>query len=405
MKWEMKTFDKLCDEITVGFVGTMAAHYADEGITFLRSQNIEPFKLNLELSQLKFITPDFHSKIQKSALRAGDIAIVRTGYPGTACVIPDTLGDANCADLVIARPSQGVDSRFICYVINSPYTKAMIGGSLVGSAQKHFNVGVAKRLEIPCPPLPIQQKITSILSAYDDLIENNQKRIRLLEEAAQRLYQEWFVKFRFPGWKEVEMVNGLPEGWERKQIGEVCDTIGGGTPSTKEPRFWEGGEIIWFSPTDLSKKNSLVLLDSATKITQEGLKNSSAKILPPRTILMSSRATIGLFGIINKPCSTNQGFISIIPKNADFRYYFLFNLISRKLEIINNANGSIFKEITKKKFREMEVLMPPAELAKRFNSLTEIFLGQVENLEMQNQKLKEARDLLLPRLMNQTIEV
>ena len=101
------------------------------------------------------------------------------------------------------------------------------------------------------------------------------------------------------------MVDGLPEGWERRKVGEVCETIGGGTPSTKEPIFWEGGEIIWFSPTDLSKNDSLVLLDSASKITEEGLLRSSAKLVPPRTILMSSRATIGLFGIISKPCSTN----------------------------------------------------------------------------------------------------
>ncbi len=190
MKWGTKPLDSLCDEITVGFVGTMATYYSDEGVLFLRSQNIEPFKLNLEPSQMKFITPEFHSKLRKSALKEGDIAIVRTGYPGTACVIPSDLGEANCADLVIARPHKGVDSKFVCYFINSPLAMAMIGGSLVGSAQKHFNVGVAKRLEIPCPPLPTQQKIASILSAYDDLIENNLKRIRLLEEAAQHLYRE-----------------------------------------------------------------------------------------------------------------------------------------------------------------------------------------------------------------------
>jgi len=151
----------------------------------------------------------------------------------------------------------------------------------------------------------LTSKIAAILSAYDDLIENNLRRIRLLEEAAQHLYREWFVRFRFPGWGGVKVVDGLPEGWERKKIGEVCETIGGGTPSTKEQKFWEGGEIIWFSPTDLSKNNSLVLLDSASKITEEGLLRSSAKLVPPRTILMSSRATIGLFGIISKPCSTN----------------------------------------------------------------------------------------------------
>ena len=274
-----------------------------------------------------------------------------------------------------------------------------------GAAIQNINTDILRETKIPNPPIPTQQKIASILSTYDDLIENNLKRIRLLEEAAQHLYREWFVRFRFPGWEEVKVVDGLPEGWERKAIGAVCETVGGGTPSTKEPKFWDSGEVIWFSPTDLSKNSSLVLLDSASKITEEGLKSSSAKMLPPRTILMSSRATIGLFGIISKPCSTNQGFISIIPNEEYFRFYLLFNLLNRKQEIINNANGSTFKEISKKHFREMEIIMPTSDLTKQFHYLSESFLNQIENLECQNQKLKEARDILLPRLMNQTLKV
>jgi len=301
--------------------------------------------------------------------------------------------------------SEGIFPKFYAHVFKSDLIRSSLSNSSGGTNINNLNQTLLGNLKVPIPPLPIQQKIAAILSAYDDLIENNLRRIRLLEEAAQHLYREWFVALRFPGWEGEKVVDGLPEGWERKKIGEVCETIGGGTPSTKEQKFWEGGEIIWFSPTDLSKNNSLVLLDSASKITEEGLLRSSAKLLPPRTILMSSRATIGLFGIISKPCSTNQGFISIIPNEEHFRYYILFNLISRKQEIINNANGSTFKEISKKNFREMEMIKPTVELAQRFHRLSEIFLNQIENFETQNEKLKEARDILLPRLMNQTIEV
>ena len=240
-----------------------------------------------------------------------------------------------------------IDAKFFFYCLNDESYRGQVRSSATGSTVRHSAPERVYNCQIPLPPLPTQQKIAAILSAYDDLIENNLRRIRLLEEAAQHLYREWFVRFRFPGWEEVKVVDGLPEGWERKKIGEVCEAVGGGTPSTKEPKYWDGGEIIWFSPTDLSKNSSLVLLDSTSKITEEGLKNSSAKLLPPRTILMSSRATIGLFGIISKHCSTNQGFISIIPNEEHFRFYLLFNLLHRKQEIINNANGSTFKEITR----------------------------------------------------------
>lgn len=302
--------------------------------------------------------------------------------------------------------SQDIYPKFYSYVFKGGIIRDNLSNSSGGTNINNLNQTLLGKLRVPLPSLPIQQKIASILSAYDDLIENNLKRIRLLEEAAQHLYQEWFVRFRFPCWEEAEFgADGLPMGWERKAIGEVCETVGGGTPSTKEPTFWDGGEIIWFSPTDLSKNSSLVLLDSASKITEQGLKNSSAKMLPPRTILMSSRATIGLFGIISKPCSTNQGFISIIPNEEHFRYYFLFNLINRKQEIINNANGSTFKEISKKHFREMEIVLPTSDLIKQFYHLSESFLNQVEYLERQNQKLKEARDILLPRLMDGRVEM
>lgn len=309
----------------------------------------------------------------------------------------------------IFRAKEGIsDPEFIYYLaksdtITQPAIKSMVGAS----GRQRADKGVVEELEINLPPLPTQKKIASILSAYDDLIENNLKRIKLLEEAAQHLYKEWFVNFRFPG-SETTPINqetGLPEGWEKVSMLEIMDISGGGTPSTRNKSYWEGGEILWFSPTDLSKNNSLILTDSARKITGEGLKNSSAKLLPPMTILMSSRATIGLFGLINKPCSTNQGFINIIPKNDNFRYYILFNLMYRKAEIEGHASGATFKELSKRSFKQLEINVPNDELASTFYKIISNFLKQVENLENQNNKLKEARELLLPRLMNRTIEV
>ena len=345
-------------------------------------------------------------KYEKSVIPPLSTCVVTIGSIGKKITLSDDYCFVNQAVNAVIPNLEKFDPHFVFYALKNILNKVKSADTGASSGRENVSKSNFSGLTLDVPEnLDTQQKIASILSAYDDLIENNLKRIRLLEEAAQHLYREWFVRFRFPGWEEVKVVDGLPEGWERKAIGAVCETVGGGTPSTKEPKFWDSGEVIWFSPTDLSKNSSLVLLDSASKITEEGLKSSSAKMLPPRTILMSSRATIGLFGIISKPCSTNQGFISIIPNEEYFRFYLLFNLLNRKQEIINNANGSTFKEISKKHFREMEIIMPTSDLTKQFHYLSESFLNQIENLECQNQNLKKARDILLPRLMNQTLKV
>ncbi len=161
--WKSFKLKELCREITVGFVGPMATEYKESGIPFLRSQNILPFRL--ELSSIKFISPEFHKKLKKSALYPGDVVVVRTGYPGTACVIPSKLLESNCADLVIFRPSSQLDSYYLTLIFNSTLGRSHVAGNLVGVAQQHFNVSVAKEMIVNIPPLPTQRKIASILSA------------------------------------------------------------------------------------------------------------------------------------------------------------------------------------------------------------------------------------------------
>ncbi len=280
----------------------------------------------------------------------------------------------------------GNDERFAYYLMHTLDFISLNGGGAVPSLNRNF----LSSINVNIPPLPTQRKIASILSAYDDLIENNLKRIKLLEEMAYLRYKQIV--------KEEKMDEFLIE--------EVCETLGGGTPATGDRRYWDEGEILWFSPTDLTKHHSIVLLDSEKKITELGLQKSSAKVFPPKTILMTSRASIGYFGLINKPASTNQGFINIIPFNENHRSYMLFDLNNRKEEIIGNANGSTFLEISKGKFRQMKIKLPKDEkVLIDFEKEFEVTFNFIENLLKQNTKLREARDILLPRLMSGQIEV
>nr|WP_256447764.1 restriction endonuclease subunit S [Paracoccus marinaquae] len=237
------------------------------------------------------------------------------------------------------------------------------------------------------------------------MIENNRRRIVLLEEAARLLYREWFVHFRFPGHEHVPLTDGLPNGWERQIFDDVCETIGGGTPKTEKPEFWNDGDIPWYTPTDITRNSCLALLDSATKITEAGLRGSSAKMLPAGTVLMTSRASVGFFGIIETPSCTNQGFVSIIPHDPRARMYLLHNLMHRVEEIRSHAGGATYKEISKGKFRALPVIIPDAALLREFEDQASTLHSQVRTLHTQNQKLAQARDLLLPRLMNGEIAV
>ena len=280
---------------------------------------------------------------------------------------------------------------YLFYFLLQKETTTRIALKAQGAAnQANISPSDVEGIEINLPPLSTQRKIATILSGYDDMIENNLKRIKLLEEQA-------FLRYKTIVKNEI---------LEEFTIEAVCETLGGGTPSTGNPQFWNDGEILWFSPTDLTKHNSFVLLESEKKISELGLLKSSAKLLPPKTILMTSRASIGYFGLINKSVSTNQGFINIIPHKAFHRSFMLFDLKNRKDEIIGNANGSTFLEISKGKFRQMKIKLPKNDtISIEFEKAFENTFNLIENLLKQNTKLREARDLLLPRLMRGEIVV
>lgn len=363
---------------------------------------------NMQYVDLEFLTID-----EKYHIKYGDVLISLTGshinqpnsMVGRVCRNYDkqTYLLNQRAGKIFAKENASTD--YIFYALLTKAMKESIVSRAYGAAnQVNVSPSAIMSIKWDFPSLPIQQKIASILSAYDRLIENNTRRIRLLEQMAENLYKEWFVRFRFPGHENVEMVNGLPKGWEFKRVSNVCETIGGGTPSTTNSAYW-GGDIKWVTPSDITSKKSLALLKIAGRITEEGLKKSSAKLLPPYTILMTSRASIGFFGICPDNVCTNQGFISIIPNKDNVRMYLLYTFKARKEEIISNANGSTFLEISKGRFRKMKVLVPSEDILNMFEKKTMLSFREVLHLEMQNTLLTRQRDLLLPRLMSGKLEV
>lgn len=294
-------------------------------------------------------------------------------------------------------------TRFLFYALRPALSHFQ--SASIGAATQYLTKGILDNFKVSLPSVRSQDAIVDILSTYDDLIENNKRRIQLLEEAARLLYREWFVYLRFPGHEHCKIKDGVPHGWERKVIEAVCETVGGGTPSTKKPEYWDGGDVTWVTPTDVTRNDCLALMDSAKKITKSGLQSSSARMVPPETILMTSRASVGFFAMMGKEACTNQGFINIVPNVEWQRFYLLHNLMWRVEEIRSHAGGTTYKEISKGSFKKLPVIVPPKKLTFDFNERASCIFQQVRILKVQQDKLAEARDLLLPRLMNGEITV
>ena len=193
--WNRAPLSEYCEKVTVGHVGPMAKRYVSSGTPFLRSQNVRPFKI--DLTDVKYIDADFTNELGKSELRPGDVAIVRTGYPGTCAVIPDDLPLANCADLVIARTGPRLSPHFLALLLNSTYGKELVAGAAVGAAQKHFNVGAAKKAVFPFPPLEEQERLVlqanKISASCDKLVRIAEYKIQDLEDLRQSLLQKAFA--------------------------------------------------------------------------------------------------------------------------------------------------------------------------------------------------------------------
>ena len=283
--------------------------------------------------------------------------------------------------------------------------KEYFNGISYGAAIQNINTDIVRETKIFLPDLEIQTKQVQILKSIDELSKTYEDRIRIYESVLAELYNSWFINFKFPNHEQVEFFDGIPDGWGIQTIDDVCETVGGGTPSTKIDAYWENGDVEWVTPTDITKLKSLILINPEKKITRLGLEKSSAKLVPPNTILMTSRASIGYFGLIDREVCTNQGFISIIPHNEIMRYYLLLNLKSRVSEIDSLASGATFKEISKSTFRKMPIVLPSDEILEKFDQLVRPIISQMRNLEQQNDQLFKLKETLLPRLMSGELDV
>jgi len=321
--------------------------------------------------------------------------------------VPPSLGEANCADLVIITPDDALDSGFLTALFNSAWGIASVRGNLVGSAQQHFNVGAAKGMEVHLPPLSTQRKIAATISAYGDLIETNNRRIKLLEEIAQVTYRNWFVDLVYPGHKSVQLVmcgEGMaPEGWEMFSLSHIAETITRGV----SPRYAEGSEQTVVNQKCIRNRR-LDLSPARGHVTAVPV----AKTVRYGDVLVNSTG-VGTLGrvaqVLFEPCRlTVDSHVTIVRPHQQLVEpdFFGLTIFDRESKLATMGTGSTGQtELSRGSIGDLTVMVPPIEVQKAFAKVINPMRIMCLTLATANSNLRRTRDFILPRLISGQIDV
>ena len=323
----------------------------------------------------------------------GDILFVNKGTPGRVCLVPDPVDFCIAQDMIALRADESkIYPKYLFTVLRSREIQQQIYNTNVGDVIPHFKKQFLDQLLIPIPERSIQESIGDLYYVLSLKAERNKKINDNLEQQAQSYFQELFVD------------NADPE-WTTGTISDLGTVVGGSTPSKAKPEYYTESGIAWITPKDLSNNKSKFVSHGENDITELGLKNSSAAIMPEGTVLFSSRAPIGYIAIAAGVVTTNQGFKSVVPKpeiGTPFVYFFLKNTLP---VIEGMASGSTFKEVSGSTMKNVPAVIPDAETLAKFSDFCAPIFAQQRILEEQNQSLATLRDNLLPKLMSGEIDV
>lgn len=292
---------------------------------------------------------------------------------------------------------------FYYYYFKSPLSPM---ASIVSQcAQAGIRGSDLQELNVIFPPLYIQNKIAQILSYYDDLIENNQKQIKLLEEAAQRLYKEWFIDLRFPGHETTPIVDGVPEGWKVDRADTFFNMSIGKTPPRAEKQWFTDGDkgTPWISISDMGNSGTYVF-HSTEGLTAEAISKHNVRVVPADTILVSFKLTVGRVSITTTNTCTNEAIAHFLIPDGFLREYTYLYLKCFEYDSLGNTSA-ISKAVNSKIIKAMPFVMPDSEILQRFHQVGKPILEEIKNKQKTNIYLAEARDRLLPKLMSGEIEV
>lgn len=391
MSWEKVRLG----DVTDSCLGKMLDKAKNKGEyqPYLANVDVRWGSFNLDnLSEMRFED----NEQERYGLKYGDLVICEGGEPGRCAIWKDQIPNMKIQKaLHRVRVHDCLDYRFLYYWFLLAGKTGALEQYFTGATIKHMPGEKLKSVLIDMPPIEVQRHIANILWVYDDLIENSQKQIKLLEEAAQRLYKEWFVELRFPGYETTPIVDGVPEGWTSMAMNDIAEYING----------------YAFKPSDWGTKGKPIIKikEMGSGITADTPRNRGegipAKyIVTAGDILFSWSATLSAMIWDEEDGLLNQHLFKVIPHNGISREFILQSILKALDEFSNLTTGSTMKHIQRGKLKEVFVNVPDNVTMRKYESISEPMREQILTLKKQIILLKEAHDRLLPKLMSGELE-
>ncbi len=414
MAWRRVTIEDIKSSERYSLVGgpfgseLTTRDYVEDGVPVIRGANL-PDDRRFHDDDFVFVREEKADLLHGNTAYPGDVVFTQRGTLGQVGLIPTEPRFpryvVSQSQMKLTVDAAKADARFVYHYFRSREVVQTIRNRALTSGVPHINLGILRGLEIPHPPLDVQCRIADILSAYDDLIENNRRRMALLEESARLLYSEWFVRLRFPGHEHVRVVNGVPEGWERKKLADLCDSIDYGfTASAEEhevgPKFLRITDIV---PTVIDW--STVPFCEITEQRLEKFRLEEGDIVIART-----GATVGYAKRLHKrhPECVFASYLVRLRLRQDMSNIIVGTYVESqdyKAYVQSRIGGAAQPNANARVLADAAILVPPPGLQAAFDETVHPLLDQREVLQQQNLKLRAARDLLLPRLMSGEIAV
>ncbi len=391
MKWEKVKLGDIATCIQPGPFGSQLhnSDYSKEGTPIIMPKDIVGGAI--VHSGLLKVSEEHVKRLSRHQVYEGNLMVARKGDVRKCAYITANengwMTGSDCLKVVLDESK--CYPKFIYYQLRSEHIGRWLEKVSIGATMPSLNTGLLSGIEMVLPPIEIQKQIAGILSVYDDLIENNQKQIKLLEEAAQRLYKEWFVDLRFPGHENTKIVDGVPEGWNEKTLSQVANVIMGQSPKSE---FYN------------SEKKGLPFHQGVGSygvrfVMDDIYSTSYTRIAEPDSILFSVRAPVGRLNVTKNKVVIGRGLAAI--NQTDGCQSYLYYLLKNKFFKDNIVgNGSIFASVSKDELLNQKFLIPERNLMMQFEKIVSQMDKQIENLDSKNKKLIEARDRLLPKLMS-----
>ena len=363
------------------------------GHPYIRIRDLGKSKILEITSDYEYVDDETQLSIARYIVDEGDILISVVGTIGLIGIVGKTLDKANqtenCDKIININ---GLDREYLYYYLISPMGQEEIKKGTVGAVQPKLPLKNVQNIKIMYPSVETQRRISRILAILDRKIEINNQINRNLLEQLEAYYNEIFV------------CNSLP-GWKKGILSDVGTVVAGGTPSKAKAEYYTKSGIAWITPKDLSVDKSVFISRGNIDITNLGLENSSAVLMPAGTVLFSSRAPIGYIAIAANDVTTNQGFKSVVPNENIGTEYIYFLLKQLLITIESMASGSTFKEISGKTMKNIPIIIPDDNTLKNFKEFSAPFMKQIYDNELEIKKLSDLRNVLLPKLMSGEIDV